>query len=383
MDLYQAIKGYLEWMQSKRYADSTCMRYQQVLTHFSRFIILRAIPFDAVFMFETLKTFQKESGLTLGPHAVRGFSRYLFEQNRIHRPIEKPVRFLPEIFEAYLDYHSGVKDVSRLQMLRVRRTLFALNDFLKKNRIMLKTVGIEQIDAFLAAHNRNYTKETSGTQRSILRSFLTWLYQNKRLKRNFAPMIIGAPVFAISRPPKFLRPDEVQCLFESLTGTMPLELRTAAMVHLGFYLGLRPIEISRIRLDDIEFKKQEICIPNRKNTNPARLPLPECCIKAIAAYILGGRTATNSRRLFITDHAPYRPVLPVTISKDITGAMKKAGLLSTAYWLRHTYAQNLLEAGTPVFEIKEMMGHDSIQTTRRYLHVHTKLMREVLFDDDV
>jgi len=55
---------------------------------------------------------------------------------------------------------------------------------------------------------------------------------------------------------------------------------------------------------------------------------------------------------------------------------------STAYWLRHTYAQNLLEAGTPFFEIKEMMGHDSIETTRRYLHVHTKLMRKVLFDDE-
>ena len=383
MDLYQAIEGYLEWMQSKGYADSTCMRYRQVLTHFSRFIINRAIPFDVVFTFETLKAFQKEPGLILGPHAVRGFSRYLFEQNRINRPIEKPVRFLPEIFEAYLDYHTGVKNVSRLQILRIRRTLSALNDFLEKNSIMLKTVGIEQIDAFLAAHSRNYAKETCGTQRSILRGFLTWLYQNKRLKRNFAPMIIGAPVFAISKPPKFLRPDEVQRLFKSLIGTMPLELRTTAMVHLGFYIGLRPIEISRILLDDIEFKKQEICIPNRKNTNPARLPLPDRCIKAIAAYILGSRTATDSRRLFITDRAPYRPVLPVTISKDITGVMKKAGLSSTAYWLRHTYAQNLLEAGIPVFEIKKMMGHDSIQTTRRYLHVHTKLMREVLFDDDV
>jgi site-specific recombinase XerD len=61
--------------------------------------------------------------------------------------------------------------------------------------------------------------------------------------------------------------------------------------------------------------------------------------------------------------------------------MRKAGLCSTAYWLRHTYAQNLLETGASIYEIKEMLGHDSIETSQKYLHVHTKLMREVLFDE--
>ena len=380
--LEKAVSDYLLWMISNGYSDSTCMRYQQVSNHFAHYIIQQAIPWDAVFTFDTLRDFQKESGLILASHAVRGLSRYLFKQNRIKRPIEKPVQPLPEVFEEYLDYYTRVKDVSRFQMLRARRTLSAFGDYLDKNSIMLKTVRIEQIDAFLATHNRNYVKGTCGMHRSILRGFLAWLYQNRILKRNFAPLIIGAPVFAQSIPPKFLRSDEIRRLFESLTGTTPIELRTAAMICLGFYLGLRPKEISRIRLNDIKFKKQEICIPDRKNTNPARLPLSDRCIKAVAAYIVGGRPATDNRRLFITFHVPYRQVLPVTVSKDIAGAMKKAGLSSTAYWLRHTYAQNLLEADIPFFEIKEMMGHDSIQTTRRYLHVHTKLMREVLFDDE-
>ena len=380
--LEKAVSDYLLWMISNGYADSTCMRYQQVSNHFAHYIIQQAIPWDAVFTFDTLRDFQKESGLILASHAVRGLSRYLFKQNRIKRPIEKPVQPLPEVFEEYLDYYTRVKDISRLQMLRARRTLTAFGDYLDKNSIMLKTVRIEQIDAFLAAHNRNYVKGTSGMHRSILRGFLAWLHQNRILKRNFAPLIIGAPVFAQSIPPKFLRADEIRCLFESLIGTTTIELRTAAMIYLGFYLGLRPKEISRIRLDDIKFKKQEICIPDRKNTNPARLPLPDRCIKAVAAYIVGGRPATDNRRLFITVRVPYRQVLPVTVSKDIAGAMKKAGLSSTAYWLRHTYAQNLLEADIPFFEIKEMMGHDSIETTRRYLHVHTKLMRKVLFDDE-
>ncbi len=267
-------------------------------------------------------------------------------------------------------------------MLRIRKNMCAFLGFLEVNSISLKSIQIEQIDAFLADHNRGYTKNVGGTQRSIMRGFLIWLYQNKVIKKNLAPMIVGAPVFGLRKPPKFLRSHEINILFSSLTGQTPLALRTAAMVYLGFYLGLRPIEISKIELDDIEFKKQQLRIPQRKNTKPISLPLPECCIKVIAAYIMGGRPKTDSRRLFITAIVPYRPVLPVSVSTDITRAMKQAGLQSTAYWLRHTYAQNLLETGVDFFEIKEMLGHDRIQTTRRYLHIHTKLMREVLFNED-
>jgi site-specific recombinase XerD len=61
--------------------------------------------------------------------------------------------------------------------------------------------------------------------------------------------------------------------------------------------------------------------------------------------------------------------------------MHKTGLASSAYWLRHTYAQNLLEAGASLYEIKEMLGHNTIESTRQYLHIHIMLMREVLFDE--
>ena len=46
-----------------------------------------------------------------------------------------------------------------------------------------------------------------------------------------------------------------------------------------------------------------------------------------------------------------------------------------------TYAQNLLEAGASLFEIKEMLGHETIESSRKYLHIHTELMRKVLFDE--
>jgi len=153
------------------------------------------------------------------------------------------------------------------------------------------------------------------------------------------------------------------------------------MIYLGYTLGLRPKEISLIRLDDISFSQREIAIPDRKSNNPIKLPLPEVTIKAIAVYIVGARPETNERALFLTFRVPYKPISPGCVSQDIRDAMRKANLPSSAYWLRHTYAQNLLQAGASIFEIKQMMGHDKIQTTQRYIHIHTQLMREVLFDE--
>ena len=71
------------------------------------------------------------------------------------------------------------------------------------------------------------------------------------------------------------------------------------------------------------------------------------------------------------------------IAKEITASMRRVGLRSSAGWLRHTYAQNLLEKDISFFEIKEMLRHENIQTTSHYITIHIKLMRKVLFNEDV
>ncbi len=201
------------------------------------------------------------------------------------------------------------------------------------------------------------------------------------MPRDLAGLLIGARQYGEAKPPKFLRPEEIKRLFAVCELRTPRELRTHAMLHLAYFLGLRPKEISEIRLDDLHFQAAEINLPNRKCANPIQLPLPENAIKAVAAYIIGGRPKSGSRALFLAVRPPYEPVLPGVVSHDLLALMHLAGLSASAYWLRHSYAQNLLEAKTSIFEIKEMMGHDRLQTTRRYLHIHTRLMREVLFDE--
>jgi site-specific recombinase XerD len=51
---------------------------------------------------------------------------------------------------------------------------------------------------------------------------------------------------------------------------------------------------------------------------------------------------------------------PNTVAVTISNAMKHAGLNASAYWMRHTYAQNLLEASALIFDIKEMLGHGQV-----------------------
>jgi site-specific recombinase XerD len=92
--------------------------------------------------------------------------------------------------------------------------------------------------------------------------------------------------------------------------------------------------------------------------------MPEDTVKAIAAYVIAARPQSEHRHVFLTRLPPFRPMNPNSVAGHITKAMKNAKLPSTAYWLRHTYAQNLLDTGFSIFEIKEMLGHDKIESTR-------------------
>ncbi len=381
--LEQAIRDYLLWMIDKEYSLQTWALYGRLLNHFSVFIASRSTAWERIFTLETLAAFQEEYKLTHAAVAVRGLARYLHAQQRIPWPLTRQPRKLLGIYEEYLDYYAKTRLGHRKSdLLGIRRVLTVLRDFLAGERIELAAVQIEHLDAVLAKHNVGLAPKTGRTNRSRLCGFLRYLYQVREvLKKDLAALVVGAPQYAKDKPPKFLRRHEVRQLFNSGELVTPWGLRTNAMLYLAFSLGLRPKEISLISLDDISFASGEIALPDRKCQNPIKLPLPEAAIKAIAAYIIGARPQTTKRYLFLGLHAPYNHVSAAMVGQDIKTRMRAAGLSASAYWLRHTYAQNLLETNTSIFEIKEMLGHDRIQTTRRYLNIHIRLMREVLFDE--
>jgi len=381
--LKQAIDDYLQWMLSAGYARRTYERYRNELNSFLLFVNQKQIDWNDIFIFDTLKDFQKNTQAASAP-GVRGLWWHLFEQKRIHQPIDPPHRRLPDPYEDYLGYYNQIRKVPSIRLVRIRRVLCAFHDYLERHNIKLVSIRIEQIDAFLAEFFAPFSPVTRQTYRSYFRGFLKYLYYPREIiRKDLAPLVVGAPQFAQSKPPKFLHPHEVQRLFDSFELSSSKDLRNYALVHLLYGLGLRPDEISCITLDDISFTQSELTLTTRKNDRPAKLPLPENTIKAIAAYIIGTRPKSNQRRLFLNLVAPYRPISATSVGQHISACIRKAGLSGTAYWLRHTYAQNLLEAGSTIYEIKEMMGHDNINSSEKYLHIHIRLMRRVIFDEEL
>jgi site-specific recombinase XerD len=384
--LTEAIQGYLDWIKSleEHRGKPTSLGYRQILIDFLIFAINKEIAWGEMFTRDTLEAFRAYSGFKSAPRAIINLSQYLFTHGIIDQPIQvhKPKAPLPDIYEQYLLYQEQGLKASSNHLRNVRRIMVRFHRYLEKHGITLCNISIDQLDAFMAAFK--VTDATRRVYRHFLRGFLKYLYYEKGiLKKDFAPLLVGPRLFDQQKPPKFLRPKEVEKLFSTLTLSTPADIRTYAMVHLAYSLGLRPVEISKITFDDISFNKRELALPDRKAHNPIILPLPDSTIKAVAAYVLKARPKSTSRYIFLSFHFPYRPVSAHTVLLSISRAMKKAGLPSSSYWLRHTYAQNLLQMGHTIREIKEMLGHDSIDSTRRYLSIHTEMMRKVLFDEEL
>jgi integrase/recombinase XerD len=379
----QAIKGYLQWMAENEYTHSTQKNYRIALDHFLSFIEAGGYGREDIFTRTTLQRFKQLKGKSCAC-AVTGLSRYLHAQGKIGAPVslKRSPEPLPALFEDYLRYRRKYHQTPERVIRVCRRVLDALARFLDRHGIQVPSLRIEHIDAFLSDFLKDFSEATCHGYRSHVRGFLSYLYSERRLlSKDLAPLVTGPPMFARSKPPKFLRKDEIKKLFGSLKYSTAAELRSAAIVHLAFLLGLRPCEISFLKLDDIDFGKGQVCLRRRKNNRPDRLPLPEAAIKAIAAYLVGGRAQSKHRTVFLTLQPPYRPMSAHLIGMCVRNCMQSAGLDTHAYWLRHTYAQNLLESGSSLYEVKEMLGHRSIESTRKYLYIHIELMRKVLFDE--
>lgn len=148
--------------------------------------------------------------------------------------------------------------------------------------------------------------------------------------------------------------------------------------------GLRAREIAALTLDDIDWQRDRLRVPERKAGHSTAYPLSPLVGEAVVAYLQQGRPETSERRLFFHAYAPYTPITTVAISQLSKRYLRKAGIevsRAGSHTLRHTCVQRLVNAGVDLKTIGDYVGHGSPASTTVYTKVDVEALRHVALGD--
>jgi len=176
--------------------------------------------------------------------------------------------------------------------------------------------------------------------------------------------------------PNVLGKGDVKKMLASITNE-----KHRVMLSLIYACGLRRSELLQLMPNDIERGRNLLRIRQSKGFKDRIVPISDRTIEIVDIYI---KRYKPERYLF---EGQYRGEMysASSLGKILKVACEKAGLRKevSLHWLRHSYATHLLESGTDLRYIQELLGHKSSRTTEIYLHVTTKSIQKIRspFDD--
>jgi integrase/recombinase XerD len=178
--------------------------------------------------------------------------------------------------------------------------------------------------------------------------------------------------------PKLLNETEIRNLFNALPNK-----KHKAMLFTAYSAGLRVSEIVNLKVADIDSQRMQIFIERAKGKKDRYVNLSPVLLDILRKYI----QEYNPRpTVYLFESEQTKTAYPTrTVQQIFTNAKHKARISKTVgvHSLRHSFATHLLDKGTDIKYIKDLLGHFSIKTTERYLHVSKKQLVNIVspFDD--
>jgi site-specific recombinase XerD len=167
---------------------------------------------------------------------------------------------------------------------------------------------------------------------------------------------------------------DVERVLGSVNRSGLIGARDYAILLLLVRLGLRSVEVSRLTLDDLDWRASEISVDG-KGHQRGRLPLPDDVGQALVAY-LRRREACETRRVFLTPRAPIRPIEAAGVRTVVRRACRRAGLRPfAAHQLRHALASDLVREGASLIAVGQVLRHRHLESTRIYAKVDLERLR--------
>jgi integrase/recombinase XerD len=153
------------------------------------------------------------------------------------------------------------------------------------------------------------------------------------------------------------------------------------MLAMIYSCGLRRSELLHLRFSDIDSKRNIVLLKNAKGKKDRIAPLSPKILDMLREYYIGYKPQT----WLFEGQIKGEQYSEKSLQSVLKQALQKTGISKpvTLHWLRHSYATHLLESGTDLRYIQELLGHSSSKTTEIYTHVSMKSIQQIKspFDD--
>lgn len=279
-----------------------------------------------------------------------------------------------------------------LPRLRRRQAKQSLHNFEDLRRELLsRKYSYKTVKGYLY-YNRNFLNFTGKSPSDIndndIKDYLQYLAEEKQsatstlnqainaLKFYYGTMLKRKFVYEVKRPrkdkklPVVLSKEEVAKILNSLDN-----VKHKAILMLVYSTGFRVGEVVKLKTEDIDSKRMLIHIKASKGRKDRYVMLSETALQTLREY---WRQYKPSKYLFQGAMAD-RYISIRTVQKILEHVCQKAGIKKeiTVHSLRHSFATHLLEGGTDLRYIQELLGHAHSKTTEIYTHVSTKNISKI------
>jgi len=256
-----------------------------------------------------------------------------------------------------------------------------------RNKLVLKGYSPQTV--------RNYCREfhqllrllgerfVNDLSKEQLMSYLLWLLEKQGCSETKVHMSVNAikfyfeqilererELYDLPRPkkpwklPAILAEKEVLSVIKSIDN-----IKHRAMIMAGYSAGLRVSEIVALKLVNIDSERMMIHIQNAKGKKDRMVPLSKKLLDILREYYKIYKPA-----VFLFEGKGGVAYSARSVQEVLQHAKARANIhkSGSVHMLRHSYATHLMEAGTDIRIIQDLLGHNSIQTTMRYTHVSKK-----------
>jgi integrase/recombinase XerD len=246
--------------------------------------------------------------------------------------------------------------------------------FLKSQGVRhLEGVGRKDLESFVEYEQDRGLKPVSVRGRfASVKAFLRYMVEEGVVRPEVLFRMISVKV--PDALPRAMAPEDVGKLLSVIDNT-----RNRALVLMLLRTGMRIGELLALRIQDIDLKEQKVFIHEARKTGMGRVVYFSSDAKdALVAWL----EKKDPREDVLAYGKKYESITYAAARLMFVKCLKKAGLLNKGYslhCLRHTFASELLNAGMRLETLQPLLGHTSLEVTRRYARLTDKTREEEYF----